>query len=54
MKAIKCLCIFILCSLFICGSYWIAKHVSYWAFYEEMVQDTIVEQVRYDCLRRIK
>lgn len=36
---------------FIYGAYWVAKTGSYWFFYESMVQDTIQEQVKTDCLR---
>jgi len=30
---------------FIFGSYWVAKNVSYWLFYEDMVRQTITEMV---------
>ena len=32
-----CLCLY--------GSYWVAKNISYWIFYEDMVKETIRELV---------
>jgi len=31
--------------LFVWGSYWVAKNVSYWLFYEDMVKETIREMI---------
>jgi len=32
-------------------SYWIAKNVSYWFFYEDMVKQTIEELVKPEALK---
>lgn len=36
------------------GGYWVAKNVSYAVFYEDMVEDTIKENVKKSCLRGSK
>lgn len=36
--------------LFLYGSYWVAKTVSYQLFYEDMVQDTVREMVKTEAL----
>jgi len=33
------------------GGYWLAKHGSYWLWYEDMVKATIVEMVKGAALR---
>lgn len=35
---------------FMYGGYWVAKNGSYWLFYEDMVQQTIAEEVKSECL----
>jgi len=37
--------------IFIYGGYWIVKHGSYWLWYEDMVEETIEERVKPECLR---
>lgn len=34
------------------GGYWVGKNVSYWVFYEDMVIETIKEQVKPQYLSR--
>ena len=36
------------CLVCVClyGAYWIAKNMSYWLFYEDMVKQTISESVK--------
>ncbi len=36
--------------LLVGGSYWIAKHGSYYLWYEEMVKGTVQEMVKPECL----
>lgn len=36
---------------FIYATYWIAKNVSYWLFYEDMVVETIKEMVKLESLK---
>jgi len=33
------------------GGYWIAKNVSYWLFYEDMVRETVTELVKQAALK---
>lgn len=37
--------------VFLYGSYWIAKTVSYKLFYESMVESSITEMVKPECLK---
>jgi len=32
------------------GMFWLAKNISYWLFYEDMVKETIKELVKSNCL----
>lgn len=36
---------------FVYGSYWVAKTVSYNIFYEDMVIETVKEQVKESCIQ---
>jgi len=33
------------------GAYWLAKHGSYWLWYEDLVKATIVEIVKQEALK---
>ena len=33
------------------GSYWLAKHGSYWLWYEDMVRETVREMVKAEALK---
>lgn len=37
--------------LLIYGTYFIAKNVSYWLFYEDMVKQTVIEMVKPESLK---
>jgi len=41
----------ILMIVFLVGAYWLAKHASYWLWYEDMVKETIREMVKPAALR---
>lgn len=38
-------------ALLIYGLYWVAKHGSYWLWYEDMVEETIIEMVKPEALK---
>jgi len=38
--------------VFLYGTYWVAKNVSYAIFYEDMVQQTITEMVKPEYLKQ--
>ena len=44
-------CGIIIFSIFIYGSYWVAKTISYKIFYEDMVKQTILELVKNEALK---
>lgn len=44
------LAVIIVCSAVV-GIYYIAKHLSYSIWYEDMVIDTVVENVKEECLK---
>jgi len=48
MKAVLSI---ILTILIMYGTYWVTKNVSYFIFYEGMVQQTITEMVKQEALR---
>ncbi len=33
------------------GSFWLAKHGSYWLFYEQLVRETITEMIKPEYLK---
>ena len=41
--------VFVVC-IFLYGSFWFAKNVSYWLWYEEMVKETVIEMVKPEAL----
>ena len=51
MTAVKIVLAIILLPLFMYGSYWIAKTVSYKIFYKDMVTSTITETIKSNCLK---
>ena len=46
----KALAGIVIACLFIYSMYWVAKNVSYFFFYEDLVQVTICEEVKRDFL----
>ena len=42
----------VIAGMFVYGAYWVAKHVSYALFYEDMVVQTIRDQVKPDALKK--
>jgi hypothetical protein len=52
--AIKWIVGVILTLAFIFGMAWLAKHGSYWLFYEDMVKDTVRELVKPEYLMLLK
>jgi hypothetical protein len=50
-KALKYISLMALIGLLLFGAYWLAKHGSYWLWYEDMVKDTIVEMVKQEALK---
>ena len=36
---------------FLYGAYWLAKHGSYWLWYDDMVRETIREMVKQEALK---
>ena len=51
MDLIKGILIFVAVCFLIYGGYWLAKHGSYFFFYEDMVQETIREMVKPEHLK---
>lgn len=45
-EIIKVILVLFLGAVLIYGGYWVAKNVSYWFFYEDMVIQTIKETVK--------
>jgi len=41
----------ILAVALVVGLYWLAKHGSYWLWYEDMVKETIQEMVKTEALK---
>ena len=41
----------VLTAALIVGTYWLAKHVSYWLWYDAMVKETIQEMVKPEALK---
>ena len=37
--------------LILVGTYWLAKHGSYWLWYDGMVENTIRELIKPECFR---
>lgn len=53
-RVILAIILFIIFCFGIWGLYWLVKTLSYYFFYEDMVQRTIREMVRPEALRLIK
>lgn len=51
MKAFTYFLFAVAFAFFIYGCYWVAKTASYTIFYEDMVIETIHEQVKSECLQ---
>ena len=52
MKGLPALFAIVVLWVFMYGCYWVAKTVSYSLFYADMVEETIQETVKPECLLR--